>query len=319
MALSLKRESLKRDELWTVRALLESATGVLRGRGVSDARLDAGLLLAHVLGCDRLRLYMEIDRPVDDAERAAFRELVKARARRVPVAYLTGRKAFYGLELSVSPAVLIPRPETEALCDLARDAVRAAPGAATVADVGTGSGAIALALAHDETLRLGALYAIDQSAEALAVARENAKRLGLSGRIRFLQGDLLAPILGGPGPGSAPAPGPGPGPGALDLVVSNPPYVATTDRSSLAPELHHEPEAALFAGADGLECVRRLLVQAARALRPGGQLLCEIGHDQGERVAALAREAGLEAVEVLPDLSGTPRILSARRPASSGA
>lgn len=240
------------------------------------------MLLAAAMGVDRATLIADPARGIEPGEARAFQDFARRRAQRAPVAYILGRKGFRRLELVVDPRVLIPRPETEHVVE----AALGLPPGARVVDVGTGSGAIALALA-DERPDLEVL-ATEVSAGALAVARANAARLGLA--VEFLEGDLLEPVSGG-----------------VDAVVSNPPYVAAGER--LAPELGYEPVEALYGGDDGLDVYRRLVPAAARARF----VALEIGAGQGPEITALVREAGFEAVEVVPDLAGIDRVVVGRR------
>jgi release factor glutamine methyltransferase len=269
-----------------VRDALDSAVVALSAAGVDTPRLDAEVLLAHVLGVDRAALVLDRDRPVQGAAVRAYQDAVRRRAfAREPVAYITGTKGFRRLDLAVDPRVLIPRPETETLVEAA---VAEIPQGARVADVGTGSGAIALALA-DERPDLD-VVATDLSEDALAVARANAARLGLA--VAFVHGDLLA------------------GAGPVDAVLSNPPYVE--DGAPLAPEIdRHEPVAALRAGPDGLAVVRRLV--AAAAASPAAFLAVEVGAGQAADVQALARAAGFARTGARPDLAGIERVVLAWR------
>lgn len=289
---------------------LHAATRRLKGAGVDSPKLDSEILLGHVLGWTRAQLYTHMERPLTDLEREQFQQLVERRLRYEPVAYLVRQKSFYGLDLYVDPRVLIPRPETELLVDLVLDVVVAADQAAfgaigvnghgrasaapalIVADVGTGSGAVSLAVAANT--RAANLVAVDISPDALAVARANAARLRLDDRIRFIQGDLLEPL-------DQP----------VDVVVANLPYVAPDEWDELAPDIvHHEPSLALAGGAEGLDVIRRLLAQAPGRLRPGGVLLLEIGARQGTAVAALARAQFPHAlVEVVADYAYNDRIV----------
>jgi release factor glutamine methyltransferase len=291
--------------------VLNTARDLLAERGHDAAMLEAQLLLAHALEITRLRLLMELDRPLKQEERARFRTLLQKRSRRVPVAYLTGERAFYGLDFHVSEAVLVPRPETELLVERALDVLqeRSARGLepALVCDLGTGSGAIAVALSHEAKNRLQRVHATDVSPEALAVAAKNAERHGASERVSFAQGDLFEPLKKA---GVF---------GRLDLLLSNPPYVAEAARDSLSRDLSYEPELALFSGPDGLGVVRRILAEATGALKPGGKLLIEIGFDQGARASELAREAGLCEVRVEADLGGCDRLLHGTAPALTSA
>jgi release factor glutamine methyltransferase len=244
---------------------------------------------------DRLRLYLDFDKPVSEAERAGFRELVRRRAsERVPVAQLVGHREFWSLRLRVGPAVLVPRPETETLVQAALDLLpgRDAPGRAL--DLGTGSGAIALALASERP-RLE-ITATDVSPAALDLARANAEALGLAGRVRWLEGSLFEPVAEE----------------RFDLVVSNPPYVAESQRAALAPELAHEPELALFAGPDGLAVLRPLVAGVCARLAPGGAVALEISPEQADPVTGWCRGAGLLEVSVRRDLSGRPRVVTGR-------
>lgn len=297
---------------------LLNATRFLRQAGSPSARLDAEVLLAHVLACDRLHLYRSPEQPLGAARQAQYEALVRRRAAGEPVAYLTGRREFYGREFMVTPAVLIPRPETELLVELAArrwteyarertlpdsvlrgpaEVATGEPGAAAgglIADIGTGSGAIAVTLA---CLLPGArVLAADISPAALEVARQNALRHAVAARVEFYQGDLLAAL-------------PDRYTGWLALICANLPYVPTGERQQLPPDvLHYEPHLALFGGPDGLELYRRLLVQAPRYLEPGGRLLLEIAPGQP---AVLERElpAGWWLCSVHTDLAGRERVV----------
>jgi release factor glutamine methyltransferase len=269
-----------------VRDALDSAVVALQAAGVDTPRLDAEVLLAHVLGVDRARLVIDSDRAVEGGSVRAFQDAVRRRAMgREPVAYITGVRGFRRLELEVDGRVLIPRPETETLVEAALEL----PRGARVVDVGTGSGAIALAL-KDERPDLD-VVATDASADALAVARANAARLGLD--VAFVQADLLDGV-----------------PGAVDAVVSNPPYVE--DGAPLQPEIaRHEPPGALYAGADGLGVIRRLAEQAgASAAR---FLAVEVGMGQAADVAGVVRAAGFADTERRRDLGDIERVVVGRR------
>lgn len=282
---------------WNVLELLRWTTDRFASLGIETPRLDAELLLAHALGSDRMRLYLDFEKPVSEPERAVYRELVRRRAgERVPVALLVGRREFWSLMLRVSPEVLVPRPETETLVAAALELLPAG-GPARVLDVGTGSGAVALAIAHERPE--ARLTATDVSAAALEIARQNADQLGMAERIRLVEGDGFAAVAGE----------------VFDLIVSNPPYVAESLRGELPPELAHEPEQALFAGPDGLDVLRPLARGAAAALAPGGGLALELAPEQASVVAGWCREAGLLDVRTLRDLAGRPRVVTARRDA----
>jgi len=264
--------------------------------GVSDSEpLDAQVLLAHVLGCERVVLLTHPEQPLTGEQSARFRDLVNRRAAGTPIAYLTGSRAFYDLELVVTPDVLIPRPETEYLVEVALDwAQRRHP--LRVVDVGTGSGAIAVALARQ--LPDARVWAVDVSVSALEVARRNAARYDLGERIEFVQGDLLAPLAG-----AAP----------FDLVVANLPYIAGDELAGLAVT-RHEPRLALDGGPDGLDVIRRLLRQAPDRMAAESLLALEVGAGQGARVARLAQVAFPAArVRVLDDYAGHDRIVCVER------
>lgn len=293
---------------WTIRGILAATAEHLAKRGIDEARLDAELLLAHALACKRIELFIDHDRPLAPAELDRYRGLVRERGQaRVPLAYLTGRKEFYSLELEVTRDALVPRPETEMLVDAALAEVKRASGTGTsttpvveVADIGTGTGAIAIAIAKLSKAPVR-VHATEISPPAAALARRNAERHGVQDRVLVYEGDLLAPLEA---LGLA---------GKLALIASNPPYVALSERDSLAPEVLAEPPGALFSGQDGLDAIRALLAAAPRFLAPGGLLLVEHGAMQGSAVAALARAAGLVAVETRRDLGGRDRMLFARR------
>ncbi|HEV3228759.1 MAG TPA: peptide chain release factor N(5)-glutamine methyltransferase [Solirubrobacteraceae bacterium] len=269
---------------------LESAAGALGAGGCDTPRLDAEVLLAHVLGTDRAALLRDADRPVEGAAIRAYQDAVRRRAiEREPVAYITGRRAFRYLELEVDRRVLIPRPETELLVEVG---LELAPGA-RVLDVGTGSGAVALALKHERPDLLVA--GSDHNPEALAVARANAARLGLDAA--WIEADLLDGL---------PAPAP-----AFDAVLSNPPYVSEAEHRGLAPEItRHEPDGALVAAEEGLAVIRRLVEQAARLRIP--LLAVEVGLGQAPAVAALMRAHGHVEVATRSDLAGIERVVMGR-------
>jgi release factor glutamine methyltransferase len=284
------------ERTWTVLELLRWTTGHFERKGIETPRLDAECLLSHALGTDRLGLYLDFEKPVSLAEREAFRGLVRRRAdERMPVAQLLGRREFWSLELEVTPDVLVPRPETETLVQVALDAAASLRPELDVLDLGTGSGAIAVALARE--LPAARVTATDVSAEALAVAGRNAGAHGVADRIRLVRGDALAAVAGE----------------RFDLIVSNPPYVAERDADALAPELRHEPRTALFAGPDGTDLLRRIAAGLPEALAPGGFAAVEVGAGQAPEVSRWMREAGLERVNEHRDAGGRPRVVSAAR------
>lgn len=270
------------------RDALDGAITAIAAAGSPSARLDAELLLAHVLGVARERLVVE-DLVVAGPAVRAFQDAVRRRAvEREPVAYITGRRGFRHVELAVDRRALIPRPETELLVEAGLEL----PPGARVLDVGTGSGAVALALKHERPDL--EVTGSDLSAAALELAAENAARLGLE--VRWREADLLAGLDG------------------HDAILSNPPYVADSERAALEPEIaRHEPAGALFAGPDGLEVVRRLVAQASAG--SATVLAIEVGEGQAPRVAALARAAGFPEVELRRDLAGIERVVIGRRTA----
>jgi release factor glutamine methyltransferase len=277
---------------------LSAAEQRLRDAGVPEAAADAERLLRHVLGWDRAAVLARGGEPLPGADEKRFVALVDQRAGRRPLQHLTGTQAFWRHEFVVTPAVLIPRPETEVLVEAALELMRDLP-APVVVDVGTGSGCVALSLAAERPDAV--VHAVDVSAAALAVAGENARRLGLSSRVELHRGDLLEPVA--------------PLCGRVDLVVSNPPYVDPVDYPGLAPEVRdHEPRAALLAPDPPYGIYERLAAQAVKAMRPGGRLLVEVGRGMAEGVAARFAAAGLVQSETRPDLAGILRVVSARRP-----
>lgn len=282
-------------EEWTVGRLLEWTTGWLRGREADSPRLDAEVLLASVLGCQRIELYTRFDEVVADEPRAAFRELVKRRGHGEPVAYLTGTKEFFSLSFRVTRDVLVPRPETESLVVRSLDLCRGLAGARIV-DVGTGSGAIAVVLARH--LPGASITAIDISPQAVAVARENVEAHGVADRVRVLEGDLLSGL---------------PEEETFDLIVSNPPYIREDEFAGLPRDVRDfEPRGALVAGPRGVEPLERLAGMAADRLVTGGWLLVEIGPQRASE-EVLAAAPHLQAASTLPDDAGIPRIVQARR------
>lgn len=276
-------------------ALLRAAARRLAATSPSP-RLDAELLLAHALATSREGLYRALRQPVPEAAATRFAALVEARAGQQPVAYLTGEREFWSLRLTVTPDVLVPRPETELLVE--RALLRLAAGSpARVLDLGTGSGAIALAIARERPA--AQVLGVDRSEAALAVARGNADRLGI-GNVAWLRSDWYAALP----------------PQRFDLLVSNPPYIADDEWPATDPETAFEPVTALRAGADGLDDLRVIIAGAAGWLVPGGCLLVEHGYRQGAAVRALFTAAGLVDIASEADLAGQERITEGRRPAA---
>jgi len=297
-----------------VRSALKSAMARLRAAGAPSHTLAAELLLMHALSRDRTWLYTNPEAPLTEQESEKFLALVARRAAGEPTQYLTGKQEFWGLEFEVTPAVLIPRPETEHVVEVALERlgergikINLATGAPSptlrIADVGTGSGCIAVALAHE--LPHAEVIATDISAPALEVARRNAARHNVADRIEFLEADLL----------SAVRPPLATRHSSLDLIVSNPPYVARSDSAQLAREIiEHEPSSALFGGPTGVEIYRRLIEEAASALRAGGILVLELGYDSGERVRAMLDAQNCwTRIAITNDLAGIRRVIAAER------
>ncbi|MFT3881270.1 MAG: peptide chain release factor N(5)-glutamine methyltransferase [Gemmatales bacterium] len=282
-------------EPWTLGRLLTWTTNFLKDKQADSPRLDAEVLLAHILGVQRIALYTRFDELASDEVRNRYRQLVKQRVEGCPVAYLVGFKEFYNLRFNVTPAVLIPRPETELLV---LEAIRLAKPHSTprIVDVGTGSGAVALTLAKH--LPQARMTTIDISPEALEVAKKNAEQHKLSS-VRFLQGDLLQPVASE----------------KFDLVVSNPPYIDSEVVKQLPITVKNfEPKLALDGGPGGTALIERLATEAKAVLEPGGHLLLEIGADQGKSVPALLEKlGGYGPVTVLPDHAGLPRVVKAPR------
>ncbi len=284
-------------EVWTLLKVLQWTQGRFAERGLATPRLDAEVLLGHVLRYDRIKLYMHFDQPLSADELATYKELIKRRLSGEPVAYLTGHKEFRSLDLEVSPAVLIPRPDTETLVEVALTYAAAwnddtGRPLGRIVDVGTGSGAIALALSHALSAQV---IAIDRSPSAAEVAKQNGARLGLPIDVRV--GDLLGPLE----PGEV-----------VDLIVSNLPYIPSADIDGLAVEVRREPREALDGGATGLELIARLIEQAKRRLPDGGVLALELGAGQDIAVTAQLVHAGFSAVAGQKDLAGIVRVVSGR-------
>ncbi len=271
---------------------LKNAVAELGGAGVGSPRMNAEVLLMFVLQCDRAYLYAHPERELSGDEQARYREALEDRARGVPSQYITGHQEFWGLDLIVTPAVLIPRPETEHLVEAVLELARPLP-RPRIVDVGTGSGCVALALATE--LPHAEIHASELSPAALEVAHANAARLSLEGRVCFQEADLLEGM-----------------PGEFDIVASNPPYVGESEADKVQREVRKfEPQMAVFAGVEGLDTIRRLIPQARQRLKPGGWLAMEIGFSQEEKVRTLLRD--WNEVRSVPDLQGIPRVMLARR------
>jgi release factor glutamine methyltransferase len=270
--------------------LLEVLRGTeryLADRGVENARLNAEHLLAHALGLKRMELYLQFDRPLTESERAPLRDLVKRRGAREPLQHVLGTAEFHGRTFVCDKRALVPRPETEQLVELALEIAKDKT-AATILDIGTGSGVIALTIALE--LPSATLHATDLSPDALALAAENATRHALTDRIIFNQADLLPPDDA-----------------RFDLIIANLPYIPGEEIASLSPEVRHDPASALDGGADGLDLIRRLIETAPDRLAPGGALLLEIGLGQADAVNTHLSARKFRDISVRPDYQNIPR------------
>ncbi len=278
----------------TVLEVLKKTTDFLARHGVENPRLNAELLMGHSLGLKRMQLYLQFERPLAEAELAKLRPLVKRRSEREPLQYIVGSTEFSGLTLKVDRRALIPRPETELLIEIAKEVCAVAP--ARVLDLGTGTGAIALALA--QAFPAATVVATDLSADALALAQENAASLGLAERVQWVRSDWFAAL---------PADWP-----PFDLIVSNPPYLTAGEVAETEPEVkNYEPHRALTSGPNGLEAIAVIVSEAKARLAPGGRLMLETGIAQHARILELARAAGYAGAESRRDLTGRDRFVLA--------
>jgi len=281
--------------------LIRWADEFFRGKGLATPRLDAEVLLAETLGMDRVGLYTHFDQPLQTEELARFKKLIRRRLQHEPVAYIIGQREFWSLTFKVTPDVLIPRPETEILV---AEALKVFSGPEQternfrILEIGTGSGAISVALAKE--LPAALLVATDLSEKALSIAQENALRHGVHQRIHFLQGDLFHPLAEG---------------SAFELIITNPPYIAHDDFPSLPPEVRDfEPRVALDGGKDGLTFFRKVLPRVGEFLRPEGWFLAEIGAGQEQKIRQIAQEnREFISCDFVPDLSGIKRVFKARK------
>ncbi|MDB2326958.1 peptide chain release factor N(5)-glutamine methyltransferase [Verrucomicrobiales bacterium] len=280
----------------TVLETLQGGTAYLEKRGVADARLNMQLLLAAELGCSKLDLYMQFDRPLGEDELAPLRELVKRRGAREPLQHLLGEVEFAGQVFKCDARALIPRPETE---ELVLDLIKSPPLLAErdrIVDVGTGSGVIGLSLAHSWKDRGLDIVLVDQHEAPLTLAKENAEALELSSSVNFVQSDLLEKA-----------------PGPFKLIVANLPYVTSSEMADVSAEVLHDPPTALDGGADGLDLIRRLIVDAATHLSPGGNIVLEIGAAQADATQMLLKDGPFNEITCLTDLSGRDRFVKASR------
>jgi release factor glutamine methyltransferase len=286
---------------WTLIKLIQWATAYFDRHHIDSPRATAEILLAHAIGAKRIDLYLRYDQPLNSDELNFFKMLIKRRTNREPVAYIVGHKEFWSIDLEVNRNVLIPRPETECLVERALESLAADsdPGIKSILELGTGSGAVILALASENSRH--SYLGTDISSDAVGVARRNALRHGLGTKIRFIVADGFAPF-------DAKA-------GIFDLIVSNPPYIRSGDLKRLQPEIHiHEPVAALDGAQDGLRCLRLIIQCAYRYLKSGGALLLEMGHDQQAPLKQIIDACGqYEDVQFYKDYSGHDRIVSMRK------
>ena len=279
---------------WTVLTMIKWTTEYLTEKGIDTARLDGELLLSHMLGMDRTHLYMNFDQPLTKEELAKFRELVKRRGNREPLQYITAEQEFWSMPFKVAPGVLIPRPETELLVE---EGVKSLKSTFTekvnILDVGTGSGALAAALAKE--VKDSKVTAVDFSKEALALATENIELNELSDSVTLLEGDLFEPVEGK----------------RFHLIVSNPPYIPKNEIEKLQPEVSkYEPASALDGGADGLDFYRKIIPEAINHLEPQGWLMVEHGAEQSGDIVDIFKKAGrFNQIEALQDLAGLFRIV----------
>jgi release factor glutamine methyltransferase len=285
-------------DAWTVGRLLTWTTDFLKGKGADSPRLDAEVLLAHARGCKRIELYTAFEEEPTEAVRTAFRELVGGRAKGTPVAYLVGQREFFSLNFDVTPDVLIPRPETETLVVRAIDLAKQHGGELRIADVGTGSGIIAVTMAKQ--VKKSQVMAIDVSPAAIEVAKRNAEKHGVADRVQFVESDLFSKVAVDK---------------KFDLLLSNPPYVASEEMTTLQADVRdHEPHLALDGGKLGTEIIERLIPQAAERLNPGGWLLIEVGAENAGRVEELVRgNPTFELAETIKDIANLPRVVQAKR------
>jgi release factor glutamine methyltransferase len=267
-------------------------------KGIPSPRLEADLLLAHILNLPRVQLYSEWDRPLEPGEIQKYREIIVKRVQGEPLAYLTGKKSFLSWDLTVTPDVLIPRPETEILVEAACDLFKERQAPIHGIDVGTGSGAIVISLT--KLLNQSQWIALDISDKALKIASENAQALGVDTRITFMQGDLLEPLLNDVAFGTK-----------IDLIVSNPPYIPSEEIAKLQIEVRREPRLALDGGIDGLDIYRRLFPQVKKILSADGYFIFEHGDGQQDLLEAVALENGFSSVSI-KDLAGSERVLICR-------
>lgn len=289
-------EISQRNDRWTIKDVLEWTTAYFRKKGIKSPRLDAEVLLAKALDADRLRLYLDFDRPLSEEERARFRNLVRRRVGREPVAYIVGKREFWSLSFRTVPGVLVPRPETEVLVEVVLDEIRRAQHP-RVLELGTGSGAVAVSILHENPD--ACVVATDISGLALQTAASNARDLHLRDRLNLVGSNLFDAVAAKK---------------EFDVVCSNPPYIPTGTISHLDPEVRDfEPSSALDGGADGLDIIRRIVAQAGSYLKESGALVMEVGDDQAASVRRLLAAAGFAEIGTYRDLAGMERVVKGSR------
>lgn len=290
--LPLMQEPPKTPVRWTTKDVLEWTAAYFKTKAIATARLDAEVLLADCLGTDRLHLYLNLDRPLAPGERARYREMVRRRGLREPVSLIVGRKEFWSIPFRVISGVLIPRPDTEILVEAVLDEIRSNP-SPEILEIGTGSGAVAVAVAHERPEAL--VFATDLDQTALEAAAFNVRKVGAP--VILLRADLLAPIRPGV---------------RFDVIFSNPPYIPDPVIPTLEPEINFEPLRALQGGEDGLDVIRKLVPQAREFLKETGALILEMDSGQEMAVHDIFASAGFTHVKTIPDLSGKPRVVKGK-------
>ncbi len=288
------------EEQWTVLKVIQWTTGYLKSKGCEQPRADAEVLLAHVLGMERVQLYLNFDRPLSGEELARYRGFIRRRSVCEPTQYITGRQEFWSLDFEVASPVLIPRPETELIVEKALEIAQNKP--VLVLDLGTGSGAIAVSLAHErETIKV---VAVDKSWPAIEIARRNAQTHGVEGQIFFTVMDLFEALCDRP---------------VFDIIVSNPPYISDAEFLDLAPQIaNYEPSLALRGGSEGLCVINRILEGFESHLKPEGSLLMEIGLGQAQILEAAVWDLFAQRFEFIEDYSSIQRVLHVRGKGYSG-
>lgn len=282
------------SETWTVTKLLDWTTEYFKKHGIEWPHLEAEILLSHTLAVPRIQLYVQFERILKDDELAKYKALILRRSKHEPIAYITGHQPFMSLDFEVNPSVLIPRPETEKLVEIGIETGKLIE-KPEIADIGVGSGSIAVSLA--KYLPKAKIVGVDSSKEALEVAKRNAEKVGVADRCEFIHGDLFEPIKGR----------------AFDIIVSNPPYIKSADIPTLQPEIKDfEPREALDGGEDGLKFFREIADKAKNHLKENGKLLLEIGFGQGDQIKALLLKAGFTEITITKDTSGIERVIKAK-------